>query len=111
MFSFFLIYIIGKAFYSLAKSYGRHKWGYAILGVLSYYTYAVIISVTADFFLVFVLDDIDDEVLPKVLNLSTLILGLVGCWFTYNRLEKHWSEEDIIEDEDILDRDFINDVF
>lgn len=37
MLALILIYFAGKAFYDLAGKHGKHQWGFAILGVASYY--------------------------------------------------------------------------
>lgn len=37
MIGIFLIFWIGKSYYELAHEYDRSRWGYAILGIVTYY--------------------------------------------------------------------------
>ena len=37
MLGFILLYWIGKYFYKLAEKYQKSEWGYALLGIGSYY--------------------------------------------------------------------------
>ncbi|MCH9660612.1 MAG: hypothetical protein K0U54_06845 [Bacteroidetes bacterium] len=49
MLGLILIYFIGKEFFKLANAYNKSKWGYAILGVISYYAGTVIFVLAAVF--------------------------------------------------------------
>lgn len=102
-----LIYFIGKKFYELAEVYKKHQWGFAILGVVSYYIGAfvggVVIAIGAELTGIVAIDEMNDY----VLGLLGLPFGLLACWLTYQLLEKHWSKKVVFSDSDILDEDFI----
>lgn len=91
MLGLLFIYFVGKAFYDLADDYDKSRWGFAILGIVSYYLGifcgAFLIGIVASFFWP---DAIDDS--------SSIVWGLVGipigillCWVFYRLLKSKWS--------------------
>ncbi|MFK8059713.1 MAG: hypothetical protein AB8B78_06430 [Polaribacter sp.] len=89
-----LLYWIGKYFYKLAEKYNKNQWGFAILGVVSYYggiyVSAFIIGIIAeilspDFFIGF------DE---TVFALLLIPFGFLSCYLLYKYLEKTWKKND-----------------
>ncbi|MEM7102932.1 MAG: hypothetical protein AAF502_07385 [Bacteroidota bacterium] len=111
MLGIILIYFLGRYFYDLADSYGKNKWGFAILGVVSYYTTTIIVG----FVLVLAIElsspGTIDTINDFLLDLILMPLGLLGTWLLYKYLEKRFANElnkstDGINS-DILDDDFL----
>ena len=107
MLGLLLIYFIGKKFYELAEIHNKSQWGYAVLGVLSYYLGTFIAGIVLVIFMeVFgtnSIEDIDDF----VLSLVALPFGLLICWGTYVLLERNWTKKKVNDNPDILDIDFV----
>jgi hypothetical protein len=100
-----LIYFIGKYFYKLAEEFGKNKWGFAILGVVSYYGGAFLggiilglISIVWDGFEVEYMSDMQ-------LGLMAIPFGLLMCFGAYTLLKKIWTknkkEEEVVSIDDI----------
>lgn len=102
MLGIIFIYFIGKYFYNLAGDYDKSVWGFAILGVLSYYAGTFI----GAFFLVIVGDltgaFIFDESNELVLSLISIPFGILSCWGFYKILERNWGKEEKFN-ENIID--------
>jgi hypothetical protein len=98
-----LIYFIGKAFYDLADKYEKSKWGYAILGVASYYFGLLlggfIVGIAVEIFAPGTVTEFSDV----ALGLMAVPLGLLTCWGIYKLLERNWSNPPIKDNNDILD--------
>lgn len=103
-----LLYFLGKAFYKLAEQHDRHKWGFGILGVVSYYAGTFIAG-----FIIAILYELQegssiDDVSDIQLSFMALPFGLLTCWGLYAFLKKQWNKKSIIEDSTILDDEFLN---
>lgn len=107
MLGLLLIYFIGRKFYDLAGVYDKSQWGYAVLGVLSYYfgTFiaGILLVIFSDLFGLASIEEINDF----VLSLVALPFGLLACWGVYLLLEKNWTKEKVDDNPDILDFDFV----
>lgn len=101
-----LIYFIGKTFMALAEAHQKHKWGHAILGVVSYYAGTLLAGII---FLLFMESDdpfSETRTTPDILiNLLSIPFGALTCWLTYYFLQKRWEEQAIVDNSDILDMD------
>jgi len=110
MLSIILVYFVGKAFYDLAGLHNRSKWGYAILGLASYYIFALPIGLVmvllGEFDVLPVFKDMNENVLSLIL----IPFGAVGCWLTYRFLQARWSKKPSSSETapDVLDSDLIN---
>lgn len=106
-----LIYFLGKYFYDLAKNYGKHKWGYAILGVASYYLGTFIAGVLIVVAMEMSSPGMVTDFNEMALGLMALPFGLLAAWGLYKFLEKRFSNADRMNpstvDSDILDDDFL----
>ncbi|MBL7781846.1 MAG: hypothetical protein JNM22_11565 [Saprospiraceae bacterium] len=102
MLGLLLIYFIGEKFYQLAASFEKSKWGYAILGVVSYYIGTFIFGVV----LFLVLDatggNPEEDLDSTAMNVIAVPFGLLSCYILYIILKKNW-EKNRIEDTDVLD--------
>lgn len=102
-----LLYFVGKAFYDLAGLHNRSQWGFAILGVASYYAGqllgGVLLGIISELG-VFSLDGMSD----MTISLMALPMGVLSCWGTYVLLKSQWSKAaEKVNREDVLDGDLI----
>jgi len=106
MLGLLLIYFIGKGFYQLADSNKKSTWGYAILGVASYYAFSILagIGIVICYELTGTsIDDLDET----MLGLMGVPFGILGCYLTYKFLQKKWNGEYSHLDPNILDVDIV----
>jgi cellobiose-specific phosphotransferase system component IIC len=104
MLGLLLLYWVGKAFYDLAKQYGRGPWPYAILAIVCYYGLQFIVGGVA----VLVMMDQDgyfneSDLEGFGLNILGVVIGALGTWVFYRLLKKKWSETTISKHTEILD--------
>ena len=110
MIGLILLYFVGKAFYDLASLHNRSKWGFAILGVLSYYVGifigGMIIGLVIEFGFSMSIDDVNET----LMGFMALPIGVLACWGFYKLLEKSWSRpSNRFESEEILDAEIPTD--
>jgi hypothetical protein len=91
MLGLLLIYFIWKFYTDLAVQYRKNKWGYALLGIASYYAGAL----TAGF-IIGVVATIQnpafvDETSDAMIALMTLPFGILAVWGLHRFLKKRWS--------------------
>lgn len=102
MLGILLIYFIGKYFYDLAEKHERSNWGFAILGVLSYYfgtfVAGIIITIGLDLWGTISVDDLSD----LMLGLIALPFGIATTIVFYHVLKNSW-EKKAVADETIID--------
>ncbi len=107
MLGLLLLYFIGKYFYDLAGSYGKPKWGYAILGIISYYAGTFIGGLVIGFVYVQTSDPMAIDGIPDLaLGLLVLPFGLAACWVLYTLLKRHWDKERTNRGGGTLDEEF-----
>jgi hypothetical protein len=102
-----LLYLIGRPFYELAHEHNKSRWGFAILGVASYYAGTAV----AGLFLGMIiglgylqsLADFSD----MAIGFLTLPIGLLTCWGAYRLLKSNWEKSQKPENTDTLDEDLI----
>lgn len=105
MLGILLIYFIGKAFADLAKLHDKNKWGFAILGVASYYIGTLIGGIFIGIgFLLFSSTDIETAN-EYLLGLMAVPFGLLACWGTHALLKRSWNKKQIVSSNEILDSD------
>ena len=94
MLGLILIYWIGKYFYNLADDYNKSKWGFTILGVVSYYGgllfFGFAIGIIAEIFSPGFFDGFNET----LYGLICLPLGVLTCYLLYQYLEKTWKKEE-----------------
>src|SRR5690242_1894849 len=102
MLGLLLIYFIGKYYYNLAGEHGKSQWGFAILGVVTYYVGAFVMGI----FLGIFYPDAAETMNNLVLGLIAMPLGILFTWGLYKILENQWGNTapDDFEDSDVLDR-------
>ena len=103
-----LMYFVGKSFYDLAGLHNRSQWGFAILGVASYYVGSflggLLLAVLSEFGL-FSLDGLSDI----SLGVMALPMAILSCWGFYTILKSQWRKKvEKVSSEQILDSDLVN---
>ncbi|MEL6650056.1 MAG: hypothetical protein AAFP02_02595 [Bacteroidota bacterium] len=89
-----LLYFIGRYFYYLAEDYGKSKWGFAILGVISYYAGTFLFGITFGiFYEIFGSGSIEDFS-DIAIGLMALPFGIATCAGLYYLLKRIWSKEE-----------------
>jgi hypothetical protein len=86
-----LLYWIGKYHYRLAEQYNKNRWGYAILGVVTYYGGIILASFTIGFFAEIFSPGLLDEFNEMLFGLLMLPFGLLSTYFLYRLLENSWK--------------------
>jgi len=103
MLGLFLLYFIGKAFYELAHDYEKSRWGFAILGIISYYAGTFIGGVILALIGILAHSDFPQNIPNIGLSFLSLPFGILACWIFYKILVSLWSRKDIIKNSDSLD--------
>ncbi|MGG8495574.1 hypothetical protein ACQY1Q_04090 [Tenacibaculum sp. TC6] len=93
MLGLLLLYFIGKKFYELAGNYNKNEWGYAILGVATYYVGAFIFGILLGVLMLILESDWLDTANKFQLALVELPVGILSCYILYVFLEKMWKKE------------------
>ena len=97
-----LIFFVGKAFYELAGRHKKNQWGFAILGIATYYA-----GIMTAGFLMGIISELGIfsfyEFPEAVLGIMAFPFGVLACWGTYTLLKKHWSKAKRIDAGEILD--------
>jgi hypothetical protein len=107
MIGLILLYFVGKAFYNLAGQHNRSEWGFAILGVVSYYGGLFV----GGFILALIIQAVTgsiDQFSETVLGLMALPFGVLTCWGFYKILERRWNRSPLVNTSDLLDGDLMN---
>lgn len=102
MLGLLLIYFIGKYFYELAQNFYKHRWLYAILGIVVYYASGAVFGVILGVFdLLLELNINWDETFG--INLLSIPIGLLGCYGFYFILKKRWQKNNNLAKDEIED--------
>ena len=108
MIGLLLIYYIGKQFYELAGENNKSKWGFAILGIVSYYAGTFIAGIVMALIYEIGMSKSIDDINDVVLGLIALPFGVLACWGLYKVLKSQWSKQSTFSaSEEILDANFI----
>ncbi len=103
-----LLYFVGREFYRLAEQFGKSKWLFAILGIMSYYAGLFLGGIiVALIFAIISPDAFYEETYNELLlSLLALPIGLLSCWIFYRVLKKIWEGVELkTSNTDILDDD------
>lgn len=104
MLGFILFYFVGKAFYKLAEEYNKHKWGFAIAGVASYYAGVLIGGVLIGVFLALANPSWqEDQFSDTQYGLMAIPFGVLSTWGLYKILSRTWKKTSIIDSSEVLD--------
>jgi hypothetical protein len=103
MLGFLLLYFIWKYYSELAVEYDKHKWGYVLLGIATYY----IGTFVGGFVIGLILELMGSDVSDLLLTFIALPFGLLSVWGLYKILQNRWSKESANSDNNSLDSDLI----
>ena len=92
-----LLYWIGKYYFKLAEKFEKHKWGYAILGIVSYYGGIFIGGFGIGITMEIVSPGYIDTVNETLLGIFMLPFGILCCYLLYKYLEKTWTKNQPID--------------
>lgn len=93
MLGILLIFFIGKYFYKLAEEHDKSKWGFAILGIASYYAGTFITGILLGVFLVIIgSEEFLDTTSELALGLIVLPFGMLASYLLYKALERTWRK-------------------
>ena len=87
-----LLYFAGKAFYDLAGKHGKNQWGFAILGVISYYAGLFLGGILVGLTIEIVSPGLIDDSNELLLGIIAVPVGVLTCWGTYQLLKRSWSK-------------------
>ncbi len=98
-----IIYFIGKYFYKLADKYEKSKWGYAILGIATYYFGSIIIGGMLMGFIDVVFDlniDFDNSFsLGLIVMPFGILLAILLHWILEKNFKKNKAQNSVSIDE------------
>jgi hypothetical protein len=106
MLAILLIYFVGKAFYDLAHEHGKNRWGFAILGVVSYYAGVLLTGIILALLTEFGVTDIFEGLSDFLIGLIAIPIGVLACWGLYKLLENNWENQPKGGSNDALDSGF-----
>lgn len=93
MLGFVFLYWIGKYFYQLAQEFSKSKWGFAVLGIATYYgTMIVVVLIFVVICIIFGIE-FDFEKNETLLSLAAVPFGALATYGLYKFLEKKWKKE------------------
>ncbi|GAB4162622.1 MAG: hypothetical protein Tsb0033_21780 [Winogradskyella sp.] len=92
MLGLILLYWIGKYFFKLAEEYNKNKWGFAILGVVTYYAGIIIFSFIFGIVIELTSPGAIDNMNETLLGLLMLPFGILSCYILYKYLQKTWKK-------------------
>lgn len=103
MLGLLLIYFIGKAFYELAHDYKKSRWGFAILGIISYYTGTFLGGIILGIIGALANSNFPQDLPNIVLSLLAIPFGLLTCWVFYKILVGQWNKKEQFKNYETLD--------
>ena len=105
MLGILLLYIIGKTYFELAKSYEKNQWGFGLLGIGAYYLGTFITGMGLGLFYELNEENSFEQVDETVLTYLALPGGILTCVLLYYYLKRLWTREVLEGTEDILDEE------
>lgn len=84
-----LIFFMGKWMYKLAEEFGKNKWLFAVLGVVSFYATQFVLGII----LALAMGDSFFEISEMALNLIGIGVGFAGVWIFRSILKSSWKKE------------------
>ncbi|MCM8568558.1 hypothetical protein NE848_04160 [Gramella jeungdoensis] len=93
MLGLLLLYWIGKYYYQLAEKYNRNHWGFAILGIITYYfgvmLFGLIIGVIVEIIAPGYIENMNDI----ALNFIIMPFGILSTYSLYKLIENRWKDK------------------
>ncbi|WP_255069511.1 hypothetical protein [Lacihabitans sp. LS3-19] len=99
MLGIFLIYWIGKKYYVLAENNNRSPWGFAILGIIIYYSSQFAMGIGLAILMPEMFIGNNNDIMLNVLGIG---IGLLVWYLIFQYLESKWeNEEEFVEIDEI----------
>ena len=92
-----LLYFIGKYFYNLAALHQKHKWGFAILGIVAFYFGTFLFGIILEIILLFGFESSVQTMSNYVLSIISLPAGIGFAALVYHLLKKQWGKHTEVE--------------
>ncbi|WP_290697211.1 hypothetical protein [Lacinutrix sp.] len=92
MLGLILLYWVGKYFYKLAGEYNKSEWGFAILGIVSYYAGTILFGLIIGIIAEIISPGFFDEFNDIGLGLLMIPFGILTCYLLYKYLENTWKK-------------------
>ncbi|HYG40715.1 MAG TPA: hypothetical protein VD908_18950 [Cytophagales bacterium] len=106
MIGILLLYFIGKAFFTLKEQSKKGKWGYAVLGIVTYFLGSMLGGVAVVLAMEVWEPGSTDAISERLLEIIALPFGLLACWLLYKQLKKQQTKPHFDKGE-VLDADLI----
>jgi thiamine transporter ThiT len=100
-----LIYFIWKYFSELAFEFEKSRWGYALLGIATYYGGTFMGGLILGIIGLLMESDFPNNMDNVALNFLALPFGFLAVWGLYHLLKRNWSRNAKNSDNDSLDSD------
>lgn len=106
MLAIVFLYFIGRYFYELAHAHNKNKWGFAILGVATYFLGTMLFG----FFVglshaLWATTTFSDES-GYLIEFVAMPFGFLACWGLYRLLKSRWTKGAASANNDVLDDQF-----
>jgi hypothetical protein len=108
MLGLLFIYFIGNAFYKLAEQHNRSRWGFALLGIATYYGVPVFLAFIAAVFFAALENDFIEAIPEYAWTLISIPIGLGSVYGLYLLLKSQWKKKPASSAPDILDAELMN---
>lgn len=102
MLGIFIIYWIGKRYYTLAHDYENSPWPYAILGVVVYYVSQFIVGITIGLTLPHLVAN-DSGSSFSTISILGILGGVLVWWIVYELIKRNWEKKYFAEYQDTSD--------
>lgn len=91
MLGLLLIFFIARGYYRLATEYGKSNWGFAILGIATYYASTFLFGFVFGFTMELLSPGTLGSMNNLLIGLITVPFGLLGVWGVYYLLKRTWE--------------------
>jgi hypothetical protein len=99
MLGILFLYWVGKYYYKLAEKYNKSKWGFAILGIASYYSGILIATVITSLILGLYAPQYFESINDTLFGVLMLPFGFLMTFGLYKFLKMTWAKNEPNPDE------------
>lgn len=93
MLGLLLLYWIGKYHYRLAEAHNKKPWGFAILGIVTYYVGILFFGFLIGIVIEIMVPGYVDTMNEFLSGLLVIPFGVLSTYILYNHLEKTWQKK------------------
>lgn len=95
-----LLYWIGKYYYKLAEKYNRSRWGFAILGIIAYYSGVVFFGLIIGVITEIISPGFIDNTNEFALSFIIMPFGILSTYSLYKLIENRWKNKYLTHQDD-----------